>query len=183
MGLILDIDFVMHLPQPRVLHREGNDLAAAVAMPGHGHVTIAVLVAGAGEQQRCARLDLADRVDDGQRRQGQPAIDRFFAAVGELQRRVHPGGGGRLDPDVAAEFGPRLRRHDHGRYPLQYGVTVAALGERVAAAEQQQAAAAFADEIDDHLLLFETQQGGFDTAEYQCVVGEKLGAGGRETVA
>ena len=56
----------------------------------------------------------------------------------------------------------------------------AAIGERELAAEQQQAAAAAIDELVDQFLLAGSEIAGFDRADDQSLIGEKiLGAGGK----
>src|SRR4029078_10823638 len=63
--LVLEADRGVHLPLPRILTRERDRLAAAVALVGQ-HDAIAAAIVGGRKQHGGARLDGVDLVDRSQ---------------------------------------------------------------------------------------------------------------------
>ena len=178
-GHVVDRDVGVHLPRPRVLHRERHRLAGAVPLERQ-HDQIAVR---RRQQRRRARLHLRDRIDDGDRRQLPPACGRQLLGVGDLRRGVRgPGAGGlhrHLDEEGVLPIPALLADHD-GQHVGDRCAGVAALGERPPAAEHQQASAAVVDEVGDHAELIGREVVRLDAAEDETAVLEQLGAGARK---
>ena len=175
-GHVVDGDVGVHLPRPRVLHRERHGLAGAVALERE-HDQIAL---GARQQRRRARLHLGDRVDDGDRRQLPPAGGGELLRIRDLRGGVRRSGAGglhrHLDEEGVFTIAPRLADHDR-QHVRDRGPGVPALGERPAAAEHQQPAAAVVDEVGDHPKLVGREVVRLDAAENEPPVLEQLGAG------
>ena len=74
----------VHAPDPRVLHRHGERLAAAVALKREHDVILPRLVR-AGEQNRGAGFDFADQVHRGQIRHLGPLAGRRLVGGADLR--------------------------------------------------------------------------------------------------
>ena len=173
---VLERNTRVHLPAPRIEHRERQRLAAPVALERQHRLRAALLV-GSGQEHRRARLDGLDRIDADERRQLVPAVERRGFGRRNLRQRVAFAGARRPHLQPRHRPGVERARHaldDHRQRIGNRRPGIAALGERSRAAEHQQAAAAALDELRHHAQLIAGERAGLDAAENQAAVREQL---------
>ena len=173
-----DRDLRVHLPEPRVLDRHGDRLAAAVALIGEDDLLLLAVV-DAGQQHRSARLRLADRVDARDRRHLVPLRARRFFVAGDLRDGKRRARARRLRLYLREILRVRVLDDDR-QHVADRCAAPAALGKRPAAAEHQQPAAALVDEVGNHAELLGRERRRFHAAENQAAVLEQLFARLRE---
>ncbi len=181
--LVLERHLRVHLPEPRVLHRERERLAAAVALRRE-HDLVAAPLVGAGQQHRRARLHVADRLTLVRTGMSfQRAVDAASVAAICVTPCASPARVGcTCSARPAARRALRAGRSRMTGSASATGVPgVAAFGERARAAEHQQPAAAPLDELADHPQLIAGERASLDAAEDEAAIGEQLLARLRET--
>jgi len=178
--LVINRDVGMHLPHPRVLDREGEGLAGPVALKGeHDKGAVATL-----EECRRAGFHVRDPIDQGNRGQFEPPGGGRLLRLGDLGGGVGGAGAGRphtgLDEEtVFAVAGGGIQQHRQHIGHRRTGIPT--LGVRPLAAEHQQAATPFADEVGNHPKLVGREEIRLDTPQDDRAVLEQLFAGPGES--